>query len=629
MNENITEGGLKLVKTVIQDFLQALKIFQLYEADHPILQRFLGRLTQDFDGYFKKYDALIIQVDERHFLWDGKALYESRDIRESLAFMFFKDGIREIRFFKGLDQNEILDFLMIVKKSNMVNRMEDDLVTLLWDKDFVHIDFTVVDDFFEGSSILIPQVEEDLLRGLEYRGFEEVGMEWDDKKTDTGPGSGAGTGIGSGAAMGSTDRIRNKSVAGVGTGNDIGTRGGSGLGDGISAGKGAGAEIGEGTGLGRGTGGGMGNGTDLGKGAEQPAMGIVPSLVVDGLRQMLTLSADRSLAQVCALTPEEIEKIYGRAHKEEQLETLYALINNFTEILLHLGEDTRTYENIVSYFDRTVKSLLQEKQIQKAVAILENFQHMMSRIPLKEKQNNAVKRILQIASDGPSIELLGKAMEQNHEADWEPIVHYLELLTEKAIDPLCLLLETLEVDTCRRVIRERLAELCRGKIDFFAKFLSSPRVSFVSDLLYVLGKVGHPSTLKYLTNLAYHENSKIREEVLGMATVFEEGGKDLVQKFLKDPLPEMRGKAALIFGRIAKDQAIKDLLEIILAEDFYMRSYEEKISFFRALGETGSPETIPILEQIIKKKKWFHKEKWEEMRTCAVNTLKMIETRKE
>jgi HEAT repeat protein len=75
---------------------------------------------------------------------------------------------------------------------------------------------------------------------------------------------------------------------------------------------------------------------------------------------------------------------------------------------------------------------------------------------------------------------------------------------------------------------------------------------------------------------------------------------------------------------MAKEQAVRPLVEKILSEEFYMRSYDEKVSFFKALGETGSPKAIPVLEEIVKKKRWFNKGQWEEMRTCAVNTLKMI-----
>jgi hypothetical protein len=69
---------------------------------------------------------------------------------------------------------------------------------------------------------------------------------------------------------------------------------------------------------------------------------------------------------------------------------------------------------------------------------------------------------------------------------------------------------------------------------------------------------------------------------------------------------------------------VKPLTEIIISEDFYKRDYKEKASFFRALGETGSKEVIPVLKGIAKKRNWFQREKWNEMRQCAVNTLKMM-----
>ena len=618
IRQKVTEDELKLVKLVIQDFLQALKTFHLYEADHPILLRFLDRLKKDFDRYFEKYDALFVELDERHFLYDGKTVYESQDLRESLAFMFFKDGIRELHFFKGLDRDEILDFLTIVRKSNVVNRMEDDLVTLFWSKDFVHIDFTIIDDFFEGESILIPLTEEDLIKGLEYRGFEDVGMEPNDKKVEPELGNGAGSRTGFGNRAGSM-ALGNKTGAGAGTGYETGS--GRGLG------KGAGAGTKDGAGIGKGAGSGIGEGTGLGKEAGAAA-GNHPGLVVEGLRQVVDLSRDKSLAQVCGLTPDEIEEIYRRANKEEHLETLYALINNFTEILLHLGEDTKTYGNIFSYFDRIIKSLLEEGEIQNAVTILKNFCSTMSKISLKEKQNNTVEHILQIASDARSIELLGKAMRQNNEADGDPIAQYLQLLTQQAIDPLCLMLGTLDVERWRKMVRERLAELCGGTIAPLVKFLSSSKASFVTDLLYILGNIQHLSTLTYLTHLASHENDKIREEVFRLATVLKEGQKGLLQKFLRDPLPEIRGKAALIFGKMEGGQTVRQLEEIILSKDFHTRSSEEKISFFTALGETGSERAIPVLEKIIKTKKWFDKGQWEDMRRCASFALRMIETRK-
>jgi len=33
---------------------------------------------------------------------------------------------------------------------------------------------------------------------------------------------------------------------------------------------------------------------------------------------------------------------------------------------------------------------------------------------------------------------------------------------------------------------------------------------------------------------------------------------------------------------------------------------------------------VPILKKIAKKRRWFQREKWNEMRQCAANTLKMM-----
>ncbi len=114
---------------------------------------------------------------------------------------------------------------------------------------------------------------------------------------------------------------------------------------------------------------------------------------------------------------------------------------------------------------------------------------------------------------------------------------------------------------------------------------------------------------------------RLREATLQLLTQFGEKSKDLVLRFLKDPAAEIRAKASILLARMAKQQAVKPLMEIILSEEFYKRDYEEKASFFRALAETGSQEVIPILQKIAGKKNLFNKGKWEEMRTCATNTL--------
>ncbi len=531
------EEKVKSTKSLIQTFLQTLKAFRLYEANHPILSKFLERLRKDFDHYFGEFDSFSLQIGEYRLYYRGNIVYESEDVKESLAFLFFKDGIRELQFSKGLEYKEMIDFLNVVRKGDLLNRMEDDLVTLLWEKDFSHITFTAVDEFLDGSATLVPATEEDLIKGSEYRGTLEEGPQ---EKVDEGP-------------------TESSSIP-----------------------------------------------------------------VQEGLQQAINPAPGQSLVQACQLTPEEWEAIDREARQEERAEYIYILINNLIEILLHLGEDADAYENMISYFDRVIEYLLEQKEVGKAVALLNSLNQTMESIMMKDRQIFAIQRILENSSSPRSIELLGKAMKGNGEVHSESILQYFRFLSKQAVEPLCLLLGELESGKWRKTICDQLTELCRGEVRPLSKFLSNDNPLLVCQILYVLGSIGDSSTVDHLRSLVTHKDVKVREETLQILNKFGINGKDLMQRFLTDPISGIRAKAALLLARNAKEGAVKPLTDIILSDDFYKRDYKEKTSFFKALGETGSKEVIPILKGISKKRSLFQREKWNEMRQCAVNTLKML-----
>ncbi len=535
--EIFEEKSIKATRALIQTFLQTVKAFRLYEANHPILLKFMERLKKDFDNYFEEFDSFPLLVGEHRLFFKGKVVYENQDIKESLAFFFYKDGIREIKFIKGLEFREVVDFLHIVRKSESINRMEDDLVTLLWEKDFSHITFGTVDEFIESDSHFVPATEEDFIERLEFKGF---GKEVADEIVPE----------------------REK---------------------------------------------------------EEPS-----ALMVEGVKQALNPSPGQSLVQACQLTPDEIEEINREIEQEHEPDYIYLLIDNLVEILLHLGDDLDAYENMISYFERTTRTVLEKGEVRKAVAVLKKLNDAMESMVLKDKQIFAIRRILDTFSSPYSIELLGETMKGNGEMDSEAILQYLQLITPKGVEPLCNLLGKVESGKWRRAICDTLATLSRGDIKPLVRFLSDPNPFLVFHTLYVLGKIGHPATVKYMGNLVTHPDPKVRGETLQLLKKFGEQGRDLIEKFLNDPVMEIRAKASIIFAKVAKEKAAKSLTGIILAADFFKRNYDEKAAFFRALGETGSQEAIPVLKKIAGKRRWFQKGKWDEMRLCASNTLKMM-----
>jgi hypothetical protein len=280
---------------------------------------------------------------------------------------------------------------------------------------------------------------------------------------------------------------------------------------------------------------------------------------------------------------------------------------------------------MIAYFERIILTLLEQEEVGKTVAILKRLGETMESMVLKDKQIFAFRRILESSTDPKCITLLGKAIQKNGDGNSDSIIQYLRFMTGKAALPLCILLGELESGKWRKILCDLLVELCQNDIQPLIKFLSDRNPVVVLHMLFVLGKIEHPSTIRSLGPLVSHPDAKVREETLQVLNRFGEKSRDLLVRFLKDPVPEIRGKASIGLARAAKQHALKPLTEIILSEDFHKRDYDEKVAFFRALGETGSKEAIPILKQIANKRTWFKKARWEEMKSCAAHTLRMME----
>jgi hypothetical protein len=519
-------------RILVVTFIQTLKAFRLYEIDHPILIKFLDRVRKAFNQYFTEFEVFSLQIKERQILHRKKIVYESTDMKENLAFLFFRDGIREVRFHKGLDFNETLAFLNLVKKSDLINRLRDDLVTLIWQANFSHIDITTVEDFLESTGTAISSGNDQIDRGL---GFG----------------------------------IQAESGQAVATGLPLN------------------------------------------------------ALVLEDLQTLLP-SPDQTLVEACQLNVQETDMVNSETEQEENPD-LVSLVDDLIEILLHLSEEMDAYENIVAYFEQVFLKFLEWGEVGKLVAILNNLNDLLETMALREKQVFAIRRTLEIPSGPEHVRFLG-AMMKGDRGDPESITQILRLLTKQAIHPLFLLHQESRPGKWKTAIKNHLIELSRESIEPLAKLITVSKPSAILQIFDILRQVKHPSTLKYLPPLIHHDHREVREGTLKLLRTFEEKGRTLMEKFLHDPEPRIRGKAAIFLAQESGGLAVRPLAEIIFSPDFHKRDYKEKTSFIRALGETQSEEAFSLLKKIAKKGRWFQREKWREMQGVAKMTLKSIET---
>ena len=168
-----------LARDLTKSFIKAIKTFRFYPPDNPILKGFQELLPKKFQSFLDKYYSFVFQVGEFTLSYKGKVLYENRDVKASLAFLFYKDGIRELRFMKGPDEREVMGFVDIILRCDNINQLEDDFVTLMWEKDFSHISYLATDEFLEDMPIFIPDTVEQFRKDLVFKPIShEVEMDF-------------------------------------------------------------------------------------------------------------------------------------------------------------------------------------------------------------------------------------------------------------------------------------------------------------------------------------------------------------------------------------------------------------------------------------------------------------------
>ena len=130
---------LKTAKDVIQALLKSKKMIRMYPSNNPIYVKTLEDTYARFIDYFDYRDDLLLKIRQNDILWENEQVYYNAEKEDNLALFFFKDGLRELTFKKGLTADEMEEFLKITAMDFEREVLDDDVVTLLWEKDFQNI----------------------------------------------------------------------------------------------------------------------------------------------------------------------------------------------------------------------------------------------------------------------------------------------------------------------------------------------------------------------------------------------------------------------------------------------------------------------------------------------------------
>lgn len=139
-------------REIMKSLVKAVKAIQMYHINHPSAKSFYNPLYENMTVYLKEHPVIEYQINQFMINNRGKPVYRAKEKETSIPFRLFRNGIRNISFVKGLSFHELIKFLKIISKVSK----DEDIALDLWEGDFEHINFYVVEEEDEIIDYKVP-----------------------------------------------------------------------------------------------------------------------------------------------------------------------------------------------------------------------------------------------------------------------------------------------------------------------------------------------------------------------------------------------------------------------------------------------------------------------------------------
>ena len=141
-----------LVEEMLRMFGRAVRAHQLYLPNNPTYLRALEQARAAFLPIWAQADELVIEVTDTQLRWEGHPVLNEPDkTTDALPWVLYKDGIRELRLLRDVEQQELVNLIGILTRVRKTSPDEDDLLTLLWEQEFAFVRYRYVDVLLEGA----------------------------------------------------------------------------------------------------------------------------------------------------------------------------------------------------------------------------------------------------------------------------------------------------------------------------------------------------------------------------------------------------------------------------------------------------------------------------------------------
>jgi len=156
-NDELDEPSFPIafVTDLLKAFVKAMRAHQLYLANNPMHARSLETVRHAFGALWMQTEAIDLQITETQLKWEGRVVLEEGErTSDNLAWLFYKDGIRELTFMRGFEDEDLGSLFDLMQRVRRAGADDDDLLTLMWEREFASMRYKYVDLLAEGGQAI-------------------------------------------------------------------------------------------------------------------------------------------------------------------------------------------------------------------------------------------------------------------------------------------------------------------------------------------------------------------------------------------------------------------------------------------------------------------------------------------
>jgi uncharacterized protein YjgD (DUF1641 family) len=571
--EEFDQKEFDSAKSLVQLLVKALKSLLLYPENNPIPREFKRKLQQNFYDFLDSNEELRLEVKHSQLLYQGRMVYEDQDREEGIAYVLHTDGVRELVFIKGLEQEEIIHFLEVLELCLKSTDLEDDLITLLWEKDFDHVKYLVVDDLLD---VDVPNAEDvpddwDFNRLL----YSEIVLFGEEKLS---PEQKASKDL---ALQQKEEQIKELSKK-------------------------------------------------LKEFSPEEIKNIHQLLESDTRSRLLddffTLLGEILITEKDFL---EFDKLVERIEKILDWLIGVADFDSATKIIWRLKRFERVIRDSSPSQDKIRQAPEPYGSGQAHRPERSRRTEFVQVDPGRLRKAERIKKAIDQAGEEEKIRRVESVLNEKEITDLSKAKEYLLSLNWNSISPILHMFRDLKSSHARKMVCEILEEVGKDHIGVVGEGVYDSLWYVARNVAFVLGRIGKEEGVKFLKNIINHSDLRVRKEVITSLTKI--GGKKsgaLLVSALDDEDKPIRILASRGLARRKEKESLSALMKIIQSDEFIDALSDEKRQMLESLALIGEDEVVPFLKKLVNKRRWLKKDKHNETRIFAIRALGFIKTQK-